>query len=61
MQSITRPTGTPIPHSSIPYMLSAQNAGMLQNMGFQKDRMKDLLKQADDMANQSGSISEMYS
>ena len=31
-------------------MLSMQNAGMLQNMGFQKDRMKDLLKQADDMA-----------
>ena len=50
VQAVTRPTGTPIPHSSVPYMLSMQNAGMLQNMGFQKDRMKDLLKQADDMA-----------
>jgi RND superfamily putative drug exporter len=50
VQAITRPTGTPIPHTSIPFMLSMQSAGMLQNMGFQKDRMNDLLKQADDMA-----------
>ncbi len=31
-------------------MLSMQKAGMLQNMQFQKDRMKDLLKQADELA-----------
>ena len=49
VQSITRPTGAPIPHTSIPFMLSMQNAGLLQNMGFQKDRMKDMAKQADSM------------
>jgi putative drug exporter of the RND superfamily len=60
VQSITRPTGAPIPHTSIPFMLSMQNAGMLQNMGFQKDRMKDLLKQADDMAESVSLMRQMY-
>ena len=40
-----------IDHTSIPFMLSLQNAGQLQTMKFQKDRMDDMLKQADDMAN----------
>jgi RND superfamily putative drug exporter len=60
VQAITRPTGAPIPHTSIPYMLSMQNAGMLQNMGFQKDRMNDLLKQADDMAQTINLMQQMY-
>jgi putative drug exporter of the RND superfamily len=60
VQSITRPTGTPIPHTSIPYMLSMQNAGMLQNMGFQKDRMNDLLKQADEMTQTINVMQQMY-
>ena len=53
-------TGAPIPHTSIPFMLSMQNAAMLQNMGFQKDRMKDLLKQADDMAQTIKIMQHMY-
>ena len=61
VQSITRPTGAPIPHTSIPFMLSMQQAGMLQNMGFQKDRMKDLLTQADDMAQSISLMQHMYS
>jgi RND superfamily putative drug exporter len=60
VQAITRPTGSPIPHTSIPFMLSMQNAGMLQNMGFQKDRMNDLLKQADDMAQTIKTMQHMY-
>jgi putative drug exporter of the RND superfamily len=60
VQSITRPTGTPIPHTSIPYMLSMQSAGMLQNMGFQKDRMNDLLKQADEMSQTIKVMQQMY-
>jgi RND superfamily putative drug exporter len=60
VQAITRPTGSPIPHTSIPFMLSMQNAGMLQNMGFQKDRMNDLLKQADDMAQTISTMQHMY-
>ncbi len=60
VQAITRPTGAPIPHTSIPFMLSMQNAGMLQNMGFQKDRMKDLLVQADDLAQSINLMQHMY-
>ncbi len=55
------PPEPPIPHTSIPFMLSMQNAGMSQNMGFQKDRMKDLLKQADDMAESVSLMQHMYS
>jgi putative drug exporter of the RND superfamily len=60
VQAITRPTGTPIAHTSIPFMLSMQNAGMLQNMGFQKDRMNDLLKQADELAETINLMQRMY-
>src|SRR6476661_5983065 len=50
VQGITRPEGTPIDHTSIPFLLSLQSATQEQFMGFQKDRINDLLKQADDMA-----------
>ena len=60
VQAITRPTGAPIAHTSIPYMLSMQNAGMVQNMQFQKDRMKDMLKQADELAEMVNIMQGMY-
>ena len=60
VQAITRPTGAPIAHTSIPYMLSMQNAGMVQNMQFQKDRMKDMLKQADELAEMVNIMQRMY-
>jgi putative drug exporter of the RND superfamily len=60
VQAVTRPTGAPIAHTSIPYMLSAQNAGMVQNMQFQKDRMKDMLKQADELGEMVGIMQHMY-
>jgi RND superfamily putative drug exporter len=47
VQGVTRPEGTPIAHTSIPYMLSLQQAGQQQFTAFQKLRMDDLLKQAD--------------
>ena len=50
MQGITRPEGTPIGHTSIPFLLSMQNASQLQTMTFMKDRMEDMLKQADEIA-----------
>jgi putative drug exporter of the RND superfamily len=49
VQGITRPEGTPIQHTSIPFRISMQQAGQLQNMQFQKDSMNDMLKQADEM------------
>jgi RND superfamily putative drug exporter len=49
VQAVTRPEGTPIAHTTIPWMLSMQNAGMQQSMHFQKQRMNDMLKQAEIM------------
>ncbi|MCX2710968.1 RND family transporter [Mycolicibacterium sp. J2] len=45
VQSITRPLGTPITHSSIPFQISATSASQIMNLGYQKDRADDLLKQ----------------
>jgi putative drug exporter of the RND superfamily len=47
VQAVTRPEGTPIKHTTIPYLLSMQAAGQQQFLTFQRERMKDLLKQAD--------------
>ena len=60
VQGITRPEGTPIEHTSIPFMISMQNASQLQNMKYQKDRMNDMLKQADMMAAQIALMKRMY-
>jgi RND superfamily putative drug exporter len=46
VQSITRPLGTPLDHSSIPFQISAQNTGQIENLKYQQDRAADLLKQA---------------
>lgn len=60
VQSITRPEGTQIPHTTIPFMMSAQNAGQLLGMPFQKDRMEDMQKQADEMARTIDVLQRMY-
>ena len=49
IQDITRPLGIPIQHSSIPFQNSIQSQTTMQNMDFLKDRMKDMLKMADDL------------
>ncbi|MEZ0364412.1 RND family transporter [Mycobacterium sp. pUA109] len=56
VQAITRPEGTPLEHSSIPFQLSMQNAGQLQNMKFEKDRINDMMTQAEQLA---GTIAAM--
>ena len=48
VQGITRPEGTPIEHTSIPFLLSMQNAGQMQDMKYMKNRVNDMLKQVDD-------------
>jgi len=47
VQAATRPDGKPVAHSTIPYLLSSQQAAQQQFMVFQKERSADLLKQAD--------------
>jgi RND superfamily putative drug exporter len=49
VQGITRPDGTPIDHTSIPFMLSLQSAGQSQVMKFQEARINDMPRQADDL------------
>jgi RND superfamily putative drug exporter len=51
VQSITRPLGTPISHSSIPFQISAQSASQIMNLSYQKDRAADLMKQAAEISN----------
>src|SRR5205807_9250117 len=60
VQSVTRPQGTPIEHTSIPFMLSMSQASQLQNMKFQKDRMNDMLKQADELGKTISLMQRMY-
>jgi putative drug exporter of the RND superfamily len=60
VQSITRPQGTPIEHTSIPFMLSMSQASQLQNMKFQKDRMNDMVKQADELGKTISLMQRMY-
>ena len=60
VQGITRPEGTPIEHTSIPFLLSMQNAGQLQTVDFQKARMNDMLKQADAMAKMMNQMQRIY-
>jgi putative drug exporter of the RND superfamily len=47
VQSMTRPLGTPIEHTSLAFQISAGNIGNIENLQSQKDRALDSLKQAD--------------
>ena len=47
VQSITRPLGTPITHSSIPFQISASSASTIMNLSYQQSRARDILKQVD--------------
>jgi len=60
VQGVTRPEGTPIEHTSLPFLLSIQNAGQLQTLEFQKARMNDTLKQADAMAKMINQMQRIY-
>jgi RND superfamily putative drug exporter len=45
VQSITRPLGTPLDHTSLGFQISAQSIGQIENLPFQQDRANDILKQ----------------
>jgi putative drug exporter of the RND superfamily len=45
VQSITRPLGTPLDHTSIPFQISANSAAQINNLPYQQARAADLLKQ----------------
>ncbi|MUM21709.1 RND family transporter [Mycobacterium sp. CBMA271] len=60
VQSITRPEGSPIERTSIPFQISLQSAGMVQILPFGKDRMDDMLKQADGMTKMINQMQRTY-
>src|SRR5277367_3128762 len=59
VQSVTRPQGTPLEHTSIPFLLSMQSAGTLQNTQFAKTRMKDMLTLADQLGGTISALERM--
>ncbi|HZA08926.1 MMPL family transporter [Mycobacterium sp.] len=61
VQSITRPLGTPLDHTSIPFQISAGNFGQIENLPYQQARAKDLLKQVAEIDKTIGILHEQYS
>ncbi|AKN17972.1 MMPL/RND family transporter [Mycobacterium haemophilum] len=60
VQAMTRPLGTPIEHSSIPFQISMQSVGQTQNLKYQRDRANDLLKQADELRKTIHILQQQY-
>ncbi len=60
VQSITRPLGSPIAHTSIPFQVSMQSIPIIQNLQFMKDRMADMLAMSDDLGAMTGSMERLY-
>lgn len=60
VQAPTRPAGEPLAHTTIPFIISMGQANQLQNLPFQKDRMEDMLKQADEMAETIRLMTRMF-
>lgn len=60
VQGITRPEGTPIQHTSIPFLLSMQNATMTEDVEYMKARTNDMLKQADLVSTQIATMKRLY-
>ena len=59
VQSITRPLGGPIEHTSIPFQISAQSIPIQQNLRFMRDRTDDMLKMSDDLGAMVASMERM--
>ncbi len=59
VQAITRPQGTPIEHTSIPFQISMQGTTQMMNMKYMQDRMKDMLVMADEMQTTVDTMEQM--
>ncbi len=61
VQAITRPLGTPIEHTSIPFQISMQGTTTKMNQKYLLDRMQDMLAQADEMQQTIDTMEKMQS
>lgn len=60
VQSITRPLGTPLVHSSLAFVVSNQSAAQQQNLTYQRDRADDALKQANELTKTIDILKQQY-
>ncbi|HEU4360754.1 MAG TPA: MMPL family transporter [Mycobacterium sp.] len=60
VQSMTRPLGTPLSHSSIPFQISQGNVAQTQNLPYQMDRAADLLRQAAEAEKSINVLQQQY-
>jgi putative drug exporter of the RND superfamily len=61
VQTITRPDGKPIKHSTIPFQLSMQGTSHTMNEKYQQDTMANMLHQADEMQTNVDTLEKMQS
>jgi RND superfamily putative drug exporter len=61
VQSITRPLGTPLDHTSLGFAMSAQSSAQIQNLPFQEARAADILKQLDEISTSIALLQQQYS
>jgi RND superfamily putative drug exporter len=59
VQAITRPEGTPIKHSTIPFMLGQQSTLPTMHRKYQQDMLASMLNQADDMSKNIDTMQKM--
>ena len=59
VQTITRPDGKPIKHSTIPFQISMQGTTSKMNEKYQQDSFANMLKQADDMQTMIDTLTHM--
>jgi RND superfamily putative drug exporter len=60
VQTITRPLGAPIEHSSLPFVIAMNSSSTLQTAKFMNDSMASMLEQADEMGHTIATMQHMY-
>ncbi len=60
VQSITRPLGTPLDHTSLGFAMSAQSSAQLQSLPFQQARAADLSRQLAEISNSITLLQQQY-
>jgi len=60
VQTITRPLGAPIEHSSLPFVVAMNSSSTLQTAKFMNDSMASMLQQADELGRTLSVMEHMY-
>lgn len=60
VQTITRPLGAPIEHSSLPFVIAMNSSSTLQTAKFMNDSMASMLEQADELGRTIAVMEHMY-